>query len=178
MMSEWIAGMPNRGLKVIKSKTGIRGYRDVRQAGLSLLEVLVCIAVLLILAGAAMPVAKTTLKRQKELELRRDLRMMREAIDLYKEYSDKGLIEKEGVDSEGYPPDLETLVKGVPQVGSTKKLKFLRRIPMDPFTHSDEWGLRSYQDDADSKSWGRQNVYDVYTTYVGKALDGSKYEDW
>lgn len=149
-----------------------------RDSGLSLIEVLVCIAVLLVLAGAAMPVAKTTLKRQKELELRRDLRMMREAIDLYKEYSDKGLIEKEGLDSEGYPPDLETLVKGVPQVGSTKKLKFLRRIPIDPFTHKDEWGLRSYQDEADSKSWGRQNVYDIYTEYTGTALDGSRYEDW
>ncbi|MCI0409608.1 MAG: type II secretion system GspH family protein [Acidobacteria bacterium] len=149
-----------------------------RDSGLSLLEVLVCIAVLLVLAGAAMPVAKTTLKRQKELELRRDLRMIREAIDLYKEYSDKGLIEKEGLDSEGYPPDLETLVEGVPQVGSTKKLKFLRRIPIDPFTHRDEWGLRSYQDDFDSKSWGRQNVYDIYTEYSGTALDGSRYEDW
>ena len=147
-------------------------------SGLSLIEVLVCITVLLILAGAVMPVAKTTLKRQKELELRRDLRMMREAIDLYKDYSDKGLIEKEGLDSEGYPPDLETLVKGVPQIGSTKKLKFMRRIPIDPFTHKDEWGLRSYQDEADSKSWGRQNVYDVYTEYSGKALDGSNYEDW
>ena len=149
-----------------------------RDSGLSLLEVLVCITVLLVLAGAVMPVAKTTLKRQKELELRRDLRMIREAIDLYKEYSDKGLIEKEGLDSEGYPPDLETLVEGVPQVGSTKKLKFLRRIPIDPFTHRDEWGLRSYQDDFDSKSWGRQNVYDIYTEYSGTALDGSRYEDW
>ncbi len=148
------------------------------EGGLSLVEVLVCIAVLLILAGAVMPVAKTTLKRQKELELKRDLRTMREAIDLYKEYSDKGLIEKEGVDSEGYPPDLEDLVEGVPQVGSTRTLKFLRRIPTDPFTGKDEWGKRSYQDDFDSTSWGRQNVYDVYTLHGGTALDGSKYEDW
>jgi general secretion pathway protein G len=163
----------------LPARRGLReGDASRRETGLTLIEVLTCIAVLLILAGAAMPVAKTTLKRQKELELRRDLRMMREAIDLYKEYSDKGLIEKEGVDSEGYPPDLETLVKGVPQVGSTKVLKFLRHIPIDPFTHSDQWGLRSYQDDWDSKSWGRQNVYDIYTTYVGKALDGTKYENW
>jgi general secretion pathway protein G len=146
--------------------------------GLTLVEVLVTIAVLLILAGAVMPLAKVTLKRQKELELRRYLRTMRQAIDLYKQYSDQGLIEKEGVDSEGYPPDLDTLVKGVSQVGTTKKIKFLRRIPFDPFTHKDEWGLRSYQDDADSKSWGRQNVYDVYTLYSGTALDGTKYEDW
>lgn len=152
--------------------------RARREKGLTLVEVVVTIAVLLILAGAVMPLAKVTLKRQKELELRRALRTMRQAIDLFKQYSDQGLIEKEGVDSEGYPPELETLVEGVPQVGTTKKLKFLRRIPMDPFTHSDEWGLRSYQDEADSRSWGRQNVYDVYTLYSGTALDGTKYEDW
>ncbi len=149
-----------------------------RDKGLTLVEVVVTIAVLLILAGAVMPLAKVTLKRQKELELRRALRTMRQAIDLYKQYADQGLIQKEGVDSEGYPPELETLVEGVPQVGSTKKLKFLRRIPMDPFTHRDEWGLRSYQDEADSRSWGRQNVYDVYTLYSGTALDGTQYEDW
>jgi general secretion pathway protein G len=148
------------------------------EKALSLVEVVVTIAVLLILAGAVMPLAKVTLKRQKELELRRALRTMRQAIDLYKQYSDQGLIQKEGVDSEGYPPELETLVDGVPQVGSTKKLKFLRRIPMDPFTHSDEWGLRSYQDEPDSRSWGRENVYDVYTLHSGTALDGTKYEDW
>jgi len=149
-----------------------------REKGLTLVEVVVTITVLLILAGAVMPLAKVTLKRQKELELRRALRTMRQAIDLYKQYSDQGLIEKEGVDSEGYPPELETLVEGVPQVGTTKKLKFLRRVPMDPFTHRDEWGLRSYQDEADSRSWGRQNVYDVYTLYSGTALDGTRYGDW
>lgn len=153
-------------------------FRRGHERGLSLVEVLVTIAVLLILAGAVMPMAKVTLKRQKELELRRNLRTMRQAIDLYKQYSDQGMIEKEGLDSEGYPPDLETLVKGVPQVGTTKKIKFLRRIPVDPFTHKDEWGLRSYQDEPDSKSWGRQNVYDIYTLYPGKALDGTEYQDW
>jgi len=152
--------------------------RRRREEGLSLVEVLVTITVLLILAGAVMPLAKVTLKRQKELELRRNLRTMRQAIDLYKQYSDQGLIEKEGVDSEGYPPELEILVEGVPQVGTTKKIKFLRRVPFDPFTHEAEWGLRSYQDDADSKSWGRQNVYDVYTLYSGTALDGTEYQDW
>jgi len=149
-----------------------------REKGLTLVEVMVTITVLLILAGAVAPLAKVTLKRQKELELRRALRTMRQAIDLYKQYADQGLIQKEGVDSEGYPPELETLVEGVPQVGTTKKLKFLRRIPMDPFIHRDEWGLRSYQDEADSRSWGRQNVYDVYTLYSGTALDGTKYQDW
>jgi len=155
-----------------------RGGRPGRCEGLSLVEVLVCIAILLILAGAVMPTVKVTIKRQKELELRRDLRILRVAIDQYKQYADQGLIEKEGIDSEGYPPDLETLVKGVPQVGTTKKLKFLRRIPVDPFTHEAEWGMRSYQDEPDSRSWGRQNVYDVYTLHSGKALDGTKYEDW
>jgi general secretion pathway protein G len=155
-----------------------RGGRPGRCAGLSLVEVLVCIAILLILAGAVMPTVKVTIKRQKELELRRDLRILRVAIDQYKQYADQGLIEKEGIDSEGYPPDLETLVKGVPQVGTTKKLKFLRRIPVDPFTHEAEWGMRSYQDEPDSRSWGRQNVYDVYTLHSGMALDGTKYEDW
>ena len=148
------------------------------ERGLTLVEIMVCITILLVLAGAVMPVARVTIKRQKELELRRALRTMREAIDLYKQYADQGLIEKEGVDSEGYPPDLETLVKGVSQVGSTKKLKFLRRIPYDPFTKDTEWGLRSYQDEPDSSSWGRQNVYDVYTTHDGTALDGTKYQDW
>jgi general secretion pathway protein G len=152
--------------------------RGGKTKGLTIIEVLVVIAVLLILAGAVMPLAKVTLKRQKELELRRTLRTMREAIDLYKQYSDTGQIEKEGLDSEGYPPDLDTLVKGVPQVGTTKKFKFLRRIPVDPFTHKAEWGLRSYQDEPDSHSWGRQNVYDVYTLHSGKALDGTEYEDW
>src|SRR6476620_7491367 len=127
-----------------------RPSRERKDRGLTLIEVLVCVAVLLVLAGAVMPMAKVTLQRQKELELRRDLRMMRQAIDLYKQYSDQGLIEKVGVDSEGYPPDLESLTKGVPQVGSTKKLKFLRRIPFDPFTHDNEWGKRSYQDEPDS----------------------------
>jgi general secretion pathway protein G len=152
--------------------------REGGERGLTLVEVLVTVAILLILAGAVMPLAKVTIKRQKELELRRYLRTMRQAIDLYKQYSDQGLVEKEGVDSEGYPPDLDTLVKGVSQVGTTKKIKFLRRIPEDPFTHKEEWGLRSYQDDFDSRSWGRQNVYDVYTLYAGTALDGTKYQDW
>ena len=152
--------------------------RPRRERGLTLVEVVVTVAVLLILAGAVMPLAKVTLKREKELELRRALRTMRQAIDLYKQYSDQGLIQKEGVDSEGYPPELETLVEGVPQVGTTKKIKFLRRIPMDPFTHKDEWGLRSYQDEPDSRSWGRQNVYDIYTLYGGTALDGTHYRDW
>ncbi len=129
-----------------------------------------------------MPLAKVTIQRQKEVELRRVLREMRTAIDKYKDAVDAGLIG--GMDvrvgSEGYPPDLETLVEGVPVVNdqSGRKLKFLRRIPVDPMTREAEWGMRSYQDDADSTTWGGQNVYDVYTKFDGTALDGTKYRDW
>ena len=147
--------------------------------GFTLVELLVAIAVLLIMAGALVPVAKFAVKRRQELELRGDLRVMREAIDNYKKFCDTGAIQKEGVDSECYPPDLETLVKGVDLNGKLgKKMKFLRRIPIDPMTRSEEWGLRSYQDDYDATSWGRENVYDVYTTSGGTALDGTKYQDW
>jgi general secretion pathway protein G len=140
---------------------------------------LVTIAVLLILASVVVPTARFALRRQKELELRRDLRDMRNAIDLYKKYCDTGLIPKEGVDSECYPTEFDILVDGVDKVGTVgQKVKFLRRIPIDPFIKSKEWGKRSYQDDADSTSWGQQNVYDVYTTFEGTALDGTKYNEW
>ena len=135
--------------------------------------------VLVILAGAAIPVAKTAIRREKEIELHQALRKIRNAIDQYKTFCDQGLIQKEGIDSECYPGEMEQLVEGVPQVGTIdKRLKFLRRIPKDPFTGSDEWGLRSYQDDADSRSWGRQNIYDVYTQFDGTALDGTSYNEW
>jgi general secretion pathway protein G len=148
------------------------------ERGLTFLEVLIVIGILLVLATAALPVAKVGIKRQKELELRRALRDIRSAIDEYKRVSSQGMILQRDVDAEGYPPDLETLVEGVEQVGTTRKLKFLRRIPIDPMTGEAEWGLRSYQDDHDSRSWGRQNVYDVYSLSQGTALDGTKYEDW
>jgi general secretion pathway protein G len=148
------------------------------ERGLTLLEVLIVISILLVIAGAALPVAKVGIKRQKELELRRALRDMRNAIDEYKRVSSQGMVLQRDVDAEGYPPDLETLVEGVEQVGSTRKLKFLRRIPIDPMTGEAEWGLRSYQDDHDSRSWGRQNVYDVYSLSQATALDGTQYEDW
>jgi general secretion pathway protein G len=153
--------------------------RPRRAAGLTYVELLVTCAVLAILAAATIPVAKTALKREREVELRQALRQIRTAIDQYKTYCDSGLIIKEGVDSECYPPDLDTLVKGVSQVGTIdKKLKFLRRIPKDPFTGKPEWGLRSYQDEADARSWGRQNVWDVYTEFDGTGLDGTKYSTW
>ncbi len=153
--------------------------RPGKAAGITLVELLVAIAVVTVLAGAIVPTVKFAVKRQKELALRGALRSMRRAIDEYKKLCDAGVIQKEGVDSECYPPDLDTLVKGVEKTGALgQKVKFLRRVPLDPMTHTFDWGLRSYQDEPDSDSWGRQNVYDVYTTAGGKALDGTKYKDW
>ena len=124
----------------------------------------------------ALPVAKFTVKRQKEAELRLASRQMRTAIDEYKRMSDQGLIPIT-IGGEGYPEELENLVEGVDIVGQETKMRFLRRIPIDPMTH-DEWVLRSYQDDVDSTSWGGENVYDVRTSSEGTALDGTKYADW
>ncbi|PYT16045.1 MAG: general secretion pathway protein GspG [Acidobacteria bacterium] len=157
----------------------MRAIRRNDQIGVTLVELLVTIAVMSILAGALIPISKFAVKRQKELELRRDLRTMRQAIDLYKKFCDTGVIQKSGVDSECYPPDLDTLVEGVEKTGALgQKIKFLRRIPLDPMIKSKEWGMRSYQDEPDSTSWGHENVYDVYTTATGKGLDGTQYKDW
>jgi general secretion pathway protein G len=145
---------------------------------MTLLELIIAASILLILSSAALPVFKYTVIRQKETELRRDLREMRAAIDRYKDYSDKNLI-RVAVGSEGYPPDLETLVKGVRLgAGDNMKVRFLRRIPIDPMTGRAEWGLRSVQDDPDSTSWGGNNVYDVYSKSQATALDGSRYPEW
>ncbi len=147
--------------------------------GLTLIELVVTIAILSILSAMILPIAKVTLKREKELELRRALRTMREAIDEYKKYSDSGLIQKRGLRAQGYPEELDILVEGVPQVGAIdKKLRFLRRIPIDPLTGEAVWGLRSTMDDPESTSWGGQNVFDVYSLSPGTALDESKYSDW
>ena len=152
-----------------------------RERGFTYIELIIATMLLTILASAIIPVAQVSAKRAKEMELRRNLRMMRAGIDEYKRAVDLGLIG--GVDvqlgSEGYPKELEVLVEGVEQVGTPgKKLKFLRRIPIDPMTNSDEWGQRSYQDEHDSRFWGGQNVYDVYSKSAGTALDGTKYRDW
>ncbi len=145
------------------------------QRGFTLIELIVATAILVILTGMAVPLAKVTLKREREHELREDLWMMRDAIDRYKDAADRGAFQIK-LGSEGYPPDLDSLVKGV-DVGG-KKLKFLRRIPVDPMTKQ-EWGMRSVQDDPDSDSWGGQNVFDVYSKSEQTALDGvSKYKDW
>jgi general secretion pathway protein G len=152
-----------------------------RNNGFTYIELIIATFILAILAAAVIPVAEVTAKRAKEVELRRNLRLMRDAIDNFKQAVDQGLIGGSDIQlgSEGYPEDLETLVEGVAQVGAIdKKLKFLRRIPIDPMTHSTEWGLRSYQDEPDSTIWGGQNVYDVFTTSSETALDGTKYRDW
>jgi len=151
------------------------GLKHTREAGLTLVELIVTVAILAILASAAVPVARFEVKRQKERELRYDLWEMRSAIDHYKDAADRGAFQIK-LDSQGYPPDLQTLVDGVDVQG--KKVRFLRSIPVDPMTNSTDWGLRSMQDDPDSDSWGGQNVFDVYTKSDGTALDGTKYKDW
>lgn len=153
----------------------VRNSKDSRRTGFTLIELIVATAILVILTGMAVPLARVTIKRQRERDLRRDLWEMRDAIDRYKDAADRGAFQTK-VGSENYPPDLETLVKGV-DVGG-KKVRFLRRIPTDPMTGNDEWGLRSMQDDPDSDSWGGENVFDVYTKSDGTALDGTKYKDW
>jgi len=150
--------------------------------GFTFIELLVVTTILLILASAVMPLAKVTMQRQREAELRRALREMRTAIDNFKTAVDNGQIGSLDVKagSEGYPPDLDTLVEGVNAAGDAtgRKLKYLRRIPRDPMTNSTDWGLRAYQDKPDSTSFGGQNVYDVYSKSDAKALDGTKYKEW
>ena len=149
-----------------------------RARGYSLTELVMVCACLLILTAMIVPVTRFGVVRQRELELRTSLRTMRSAIDDFKRLSDQGLIPID-VGTEGYPKSLEVLVEGVDLVGQVKKKRrFLRRIPTDPMTGKAEWGLRSYQDEPDSRSWGRQNVYDVYTHFDGTALDGTKYRTW
>ena len=150
--------------------------------GYSFVELLIVTAILFILASAVVPLAQVTSQRQRESELRASLRQVRTAIDRFKDAVDQGRVPPSEVaaGSEGYPPDLETLVEGVPllndQTGA--KLKFLRRIPIDPMTKNTEWVIRSYQDKPDATTWGRGNVFDVYSKSAGTALDGTKYKDW
>ena len=150
--------------------------------GYSFVELLVVSAILLILASAVLPLSKLTMQRYREAELRRALRVIRTAIDNHKDSVDLGIIGGANVQvgSEGYPPDLETLVEGIEVLNdaSGRKIRFLRRIPFDPMTRSTEWGLRSYQDDPGTASWGGDNVYDIFTTSRGSALDGTTYSEW
>jgi len=145
---------------------------------MTLLELILACSILLILTSAALPIARHNIVRAKENELRRDLREIRDAIDRYKDACDRNLIRAE-VGSECYPPDLDTLVKGV-QLGASadRKIRFLRRVPVDPITGRAEWGQRAVQDDPDSTSWGGKNVFDVYSKSAATALDGTRYTDW
>jgi general secretion pathway protein G len=145
------------------------------EAGLTLIELMIVVVMMGILASAAVPIAKFQVKRAKERELRLDLWEMRAAIDAYKDAADKGGIQTK-VDSNNYPPDLQTLVDGVDI--QSKHVRFLRSIPVDPMTKNADWGLRSNQDDADAEDFGGQNVYDVHTKSQGTALDGTKYSTW
>jgi general secretion pathway protein G len=153
--------------------------RRFPQSGMTLLELIIACTILLILSSAALPLVRIVVVREREKELRQDLREIRDAIDRYKDYADRNLI-REKVGSEGYPPDLDTLVQAVHLGGSgyDRKVRFLRRIPVDPMTGRAEWGLRSVQDEQDSRSWGGSNVYDVYSKSAAIALDGTRYSDW
>jgi general secretion pathway protein G len=152
------------------------------ERGFTFIELLVVSSIILILASAIMPLARVSATRQREAELRRALREIRTAIDNYKDAADTGRISPLDLtpEGEGYPGDLEVLVEGVTAANdqSGRKLKFLRRVPIDPMTRSTEWGLRSYQDEPDDTRWGGENVFDVYTTFDGTALDGTNYSDW
>ena len=157
-----------------------RSASRLRQArsGFTIVELAVVAAMVAILTTMILPLARYAARRQDEIELRYQLRLMRDAIDKYKQFSDLGLIPPQ-IGSEGYPPELKTLVDGVTLVGQLdKKQKFLRRVPTDPMTKKAEWGMRSFQDEPDSFSWGGQNVYDVFSLSDAKGIDGTYYKDW
>ena len=153
-----------------------------RQRGFTFVEIAVVAAIVAVLASAALPLASVTMKRTREIELLRNLREIRTAIDKFKDAADQKLISPNDIDNDadGYPPTLQILVDGVTPANDTsgRKLRYLRRIPIDPMTHTAEWGLRSSRDQPESRAWGGQNVYDVYTTFEGRALDGTNYRDW
>jgi len=154
------------------------GKRLSRAAGMTLLELIIACSILLVLSSMALPIFRYTVIREKEAELRYDLRTMKDAIDRYKDLADSNKIRVE-VGSEGYPPDLETLVKGVKLgAGDDKKIRFLRRVPLDPMTGHADWGLRCVSDDPDSTSWCGKNVFDVYSKSQATASDGTRYADW
>jgi general secretion pathway protein G len=159
----------------------MRGEPHRRARGFTLLELILTLAVLSIVTAAAIPIARNAVQRQREVELRRALRELRTAIDRYKRAYDAGIISRleTQAETEGYPPNLDVLVNGVQLAGSPdRKIRFLRRIPVDPMTGRAEWGLRSTQDEPNARSWGGQNVFDVYSLSEGTALDGTRYRDW
>lgn len=148
------------------------------QRGFTLLEMLTVATILVILASGVIPMVKNGMIRQQEIELRRNLREMRTALDTYKTMADQQKIKAPPVANNGYPESLEILVEGVPLTGKTNKIRFLRRIPVDPFTGKPQWGLRSAQDEADSTSWGGGSVYDVYSLSERKGMNGIPYKEW
>ncbi len=148
-----------------------------KQSGMTLLELIMACAILMVLSSAALPIARVTVMRQKEAELRAALRELRTAIDRYKDMADRNLFRVE-VGSEGYPPDLETLVNGVTYGADDRRVRFLRRIPVDPMAGRAEWGLRAIQDDPKSTSWSGKNVFDVFSLSQGTGLDGTRYAEW
>ncbi len=164
-------------LRQLRLPTTAKPRRD-SATGMTLIELVITCAILIVLSTAALPVTRFVMVRKQEAELRYDLREMRDAIDRYKDLADKNQIQIK-IGTEGYPPDLDTLVKGVQLAGAPDRhVRFLRRIPVDPMTGKTDWGMRSVQDDADSNSWGGQDVFDVFTQSTGTALDGTKYSDW
>ena len=165
-------------LRAFRLQKRIRQRRLSSKTGMTLLELIIACSILLVLSSMALPIFRYTAQREKETELRNDLRTMRDAIDYYKELADQHKF-RTSVGSQNYPPDLDTLVKGV-QLGATgdKRLRFLRSVPIDPMTGKADWGLRSVSDDFDSQTWGGNNVFDVYSKSMSTALDGTKYSDW
>jgi general secretion pathway protein G len=156
----------------------MHGGKSHSEQGMSLLELIIACSILMVLSSAALPIARYSIVHKKEELLRYNLRQMRDAIDRYKDLADSNKIRVE-VGTEGYPPDLETLVKGVKVgAGDEKKIRFLRRIPVDPMTGQTDWGLRAVSDDPDSRSWAGKNVFDVYSKSQGTASDGTRYADW
>lgn len=148
------------------------------QSGMTLLELIIGCSILLVLSTAALPIARYSVWRQKEKDLHQDLQDMRDAIDRYKDAADLQQI-KVQPGTQNYPPDLETLVKGVPLgTNGDKVIRFLRKVPLDPMTGQADWGLRAVGDDPDSASWGGKNVFDVYSKSTGTAMNGTKYSDW
>ena len=177
----WIREKAVRARKSSSPTSSLRGKRRrIRAiaAGMTLIELVIVCALMMVLATAAIPLARMTIKRRKEEQLRYALREMRDAIDRYKDYADQGKITVPA-GTEGYPPDLNTLVIGVKLAGQKdQKLRFLRTIPKDPMTGGADWGLRSVQDDPDTTSWGGQDVFDVYSRSTGTAINGTRYSDW
>ena len=162
-------------MKNPKTNTNPKSKRWTRQRGLTLIELIVAVTILVILTGAAIPLARVRIKREKERDLHRALWEIRDGIDRYKDAADRGAFQVK-IGTEGYPPDLDTLVKGVDVNG--KKVRFLRKIPVDPMTGKDDWGKRCVKDDPDSQSWCGDNVFDVYSQSTATGLDNTKYSDW